>query len=833
MATNKGERPPASGDIGRLIEQNLSDEIQRSYLDYAMSVIVSRALPDVRDGMKPVNRRILYSMWRQGLRSSAKFRKAANVVGNVMAQFHPHGDMAIYDALARMTQDFSMRYPLIDGQGNWGSIDGDNPAAPRYTEARLENLADEMLIDIEKQTVDMADNYDGTRQEPRVLPSKLPQFLVNGTLGIAVGMATNVPPHNLVEVCNAATHLIDNPDAGLQDLMKFVKGPDFPTGAAIYDRKEIQQAYATGKGSIVMRALADIEEGKGGSHRIIVREIPYQVNKAALIIRIADAVKDKRIEGIRDIRDESDKDGIRIVIELKKDAYPKKVLNRLYALSDLQKTFHVNMLALVEGGRQPKVLTLKEALQEHIQHRREVVIRRTQYDLDRARERAHILEGLKKALDHIDEVIAVIKKSRTRETAHVNLRGEFRLSDAQATAILEMRLQTLAGLERKKVEDELREKRKLIKELEGILKDEKKVYGIVKDEYADLKSKYGDERRTRVFAQPAGEFSTEDLVPDDATIITVTRGGYVKRLATSTYQVQGRGGKGVRGMTTKEEDMVDIFMATTTHKELLFFTNQGRVFSTRAYDIPATTRTAKGQALQNFLELGPDEKVTAVQALPSEQETGEYLIMVTRHGLIKKSSREEFANIRRSGLRALTLKDGDTLEWVGVSTGKDDVLLTTRRGQAIRFSEKDVRPMGRTAAGVRAVNLKKGDEVVAMYLVSSGQNSNLEVLVITREGFGKRTPLKEYRKQKRGGSGIKAANITSKTGELVGAVILAGDMVKDTDVLIISEKGQVIRISADSVRETGRAAQGVRVMRPSDSSGKVATFTVWQEPTTA
>jgi DNA gyrase subunit A len=818
-----------SFDIGRLIKQSLSEQIQTSYLDYAMTVIVARALPDVRDGLKPVARRILYSMWQQGLRSSSKFRKSAHVVGDVLGKYHPHGDSSVYDALARLTQDFSMRYPIIAGQGNWGSIDGDSPAAMRYTETKLAKIADEMMTDIEKNTVNMRENYDGTRKEPVVIPSRMPQFLVNGTLGIAVGMATNVPPHNLREVCQAAMHLIENPDASVEDLMKFVQGPDFPTGAAIFDKKEIMQAYATGKGSIVMRALADIEEGKNG-HRIIVAQIPYLVNKAQLITKIAEHVKNKKIEGIKDIRDESDKDqAIRIVIELKKDAYPRKVLNRLFALTDLQKTFHVNMLALVEGGLQPKVLTLKEALSEHIAHRREVITRRTQYDLDRARERAHILEGLKKALDHIDEVIATIKKSRTRETAHLNLRKNFRLSDAQTTAILEMRLQTLAGLERKKVEDELKEKRRIIKELEGILRDPKKILAIINKDYQYLIDTYGDERRTRVFARPVGEFSQEDLVPDDPTIVTVTRGGYIKRLATSTYQVQARGGKGVRGMTTKEEDMVDLFLATTTHKELLLFSNKGRVFSIRAYEIPVTMRTAKGQALPNFLELGPEEKITAIQALPSEEEAGEFLLMATRRGLIKKTPRQDFANIRRSGLKAINLKSNDALEWVSTSSGSDHVMLVTNKGQAIRFSEKDVRPMGRTAAGVRSMKLKSSDEIVAMHIISPNEFEDTEILIITEEGYGKRTPLKEYRIQQRGGSGIKTVNITAKTGNLVTSNLVHGDNIKETDILVISTKGQVIRIGASGVNRMGRATQGVRVMRPSASSGKIATFTTWTE----
>lgn len=826
---NSSSEKALNTSIGRLIDQGLSEEIQRSYLDYAMSVIVSRALPDVRDGMKPVARRILYVMWRQGLRSTSKFRKSANVVGNVMAQFHPHGDMAIYDALARLTQDFTMRYPLVDGQGNWGSLDGDNPAAPRYTEARLEKLADEALFDIEKDTVDFVDNYDGTRKEPVVLPGKIPQFLLNGTVGIAVGMATNVPPHNLGELCGALMHLIENPDATVEDLMKFVKGPDFPTGAAIYNKQEILQAYATGKGSIVTRALADIEEDQKGAHRIIVREIPYLVNKATLITKIADGVKVGRLEGIRDLRDESDKDGVRIVIELKKDAYPKKVLNQLFSSTDLQKTFHVNMLALVEQGRQPKVLTLKEVLSEHIAHRQVVIRRRTQYDLDRAKERAHILEGLKKALDHIDEIIATIKKSRNRETAHQNLRKNFTLSDAQATAILEMRLQTLSGLERKKVEDELAEKRKIIKELEAILKDPKKVLAILKEDYQSLVDQFGDDRRTRVFAQAVGDFSQEDLVPDDPTVVTITRGGYIKRIATSAYHVQQRGGAGVRGLTTKEEDVVDIFLATTTHTQLLFFTNMGRVFSARAYEIPATARAAKGQALQNFLELGPDEKVTAMQLLPTKEEAGEYLIMATRNGLIKKTSREDFLNIRRSGLKAITLREDDALEWVAVSSGKDEIMLVTKNGQAMRFSEKDVRPMGRTASGVIGMRLKKGDEIVAMHVVPPAHAKTLEAVVITEQGYGKRTGVKEYRKQKRGGSGIKTATVTAKTGSIVNALLVDASDLGNTDLLVISQKGQVIRIAVESISKQGRATQGVRIMKASDKSGKVAAFTTWTE----
>ena len=828
MAKNSAS-PKDSGhsNIGRIVQQELTSEIEQSYLDYAMSVIVTRALPDVRDGLKPVARRILFSMWQQGLRSTAKFRKSANVVGDVLGKYHPHGDSAVYDALARITQEFSLRYPLISGQGNWGSIDGDAPAAMRYTEAKLHKLADEMMIDLDKETVAFTDNYDGTRHEPIVLPSRIPQFLANGTLGIAVGMATSVPPHNLAEICDASIYLIKHKNATVEDLMAHIKGPDFPTGAAIYDRKEIMQAYVTGRGRIVTRALADIEETKNNTYRIIVREIPYLVNKANLIIKIAEAVKSGRIEGIKDLRDESDRDGIRIVIELKKDAFPKKVLNRLFVISDLQKTFHVNMLALVEAGRQPKVLTLKQALEAHIEHRRDVTVRRTKYELKQARERAHILEGLSKALKHINDIIATIKKSQTKETAHVNLKKNFKLSSRQATAILEMRLQTLAGLERKKVEDELKEKRQLIEKLTSILKDPKKIIDIVKRDYEEVKAAYGDERRTRVFARPVGEFAQEDLVPDDPTVITITRTGYIKRLATDTYRVQQRGGKGVRGMTTKQEDIVDIFLATTTHKELLFFTNHGRVFSMRAYEIAATGRGAKGQALPNFLELAAGERVTALQALPAKDDSRPYLIMATKNGLIKKSPCEAFSNIRRSGLKAISLKNKDTLEWVSATSNHDDVVLVTRLGQAIRFAGKDVRPMGRTAAGVRSIRLKKDDEVVAMHIVPSDDIKHYEVLVITDNGYGKRTPLKQYRIQRRGGSGIKTINLTGKNGVIINAALVNQQRAEDTDVLIISEKGQVIRIAVADISRQSRATQGVRLMTSSEAGGKVATFTTW------
>ncbi len=830
MPKSKKTAPETSdpSHTGQVVIQELSEQIQTNYLDYAMSVIVSRALPDVRDGLKPVARRILYSMWLQGLRSTAKFRKSAYIVGDVLGKYHPHSDTAVYDAIARLAQDFSLRYTMINGQGNWGSIDGDAPAAMRYTEAKLAKIADEMLLTIEKNTVNYVDNYDSTRKEPVVLPSTAPNFLINGAIGIAVGMATKVPPHNLTEVCNAAVHLIDHPDATVEDLMKYVQGPDFPTGGVIYNRSEIRQAYATGRGRVVTRAVANIEEGRSGAFRIIVSEIPYLVNKSALITKIAEAVKNKRLEGIKDLRDESDKQGIRVVIELKKDAFPKKVLNRLYAITDLQQTFHVNMLALVDSGKQPKVLSLKEALEEHITHRREVVTRRTQYDLDRAKDRAHILVGLKIALDHINEVINTIRKSRTKEIAHTNLRKNYQLSPAQATAILEMRLQTLAGLERQKIEDELKAQKKLIKELTDILKNPQKISAIIKGEYQALISTYGDARRTRVLVRAVSEFSQEDLIPNEPTIISITRGGYIKRLATSTYRVQLRGGKGVRGMATKQEDIVDMLLATTTHKQLLFFTNRGRVFSTPAYEIPVTTRTAKGQALPNFLELAANEHVTAVEAIaPNQPDDDAFLIMATTSGQVKKTARRDFANIRRSGLIAINLKAEDALEWVGLSTGEDEVLLVSEQGQAIRFKEKDVRPMGRAAAGVKGMKLKGQDKVVAMHVITSNTDQSKQVMVITANGYGKRTPLKQYRVTGRGGTGIKTATITAKTGPIVNANVIDSATLDTTDVLIISEKGQVIRVSASSINQMGRATQGVKVMKPSEQSGQVATFTTW------
>jgi len=811
--------------IGNIEQHDIVQEMRKSFLDYAMSVIVDRALPDVRDGMKPVHRRILYSMWQTGLRSTAKFKKCATVVGDVLGKYHPHGDSAVYDSLARMAQDFSLRYPLVRGQGNFGSIDGDRPAAYRYTESKLESIAEELLLDIEKDTVDFRPNFDGSVKEPTVLPAKLPNLLLNGTLGIAVGMATNIPPHNLREVCAAACALMDDPDITIEGLMQYIKGPDFPTGGIVYDINEIKQAYATGKGSIVMRAKAEIIEDRAGQYKIVVSEIPYQVNKASLIEHIAELVTNKKIEGIRDLRDESNKEGIRIVIELKKDAYPRKVLNQLYKLSPLQETFHVNMLALVDGI-QPRVLTLKNILEEYVKHRQNVVRRRTEYDLARAKERAHILEGLRIALLHIDEIIATIKKSKDKDEAKVNLVKKFKLSEIQAGAILEMRLQQLANLERLKVEQEYKEKMDLIAELESILKSEKKMLVILKKEVQEMAEKFGDERRTQVVKSPVGEFSTEDLIPDEPTLVMLTADGYVKRVSPDMFRTQGRGGKGVSGLTTKEEDQVEHVFSTTTHADIMFFTNRGRVFRLKAYDVPPGSRTAKGQAIVNFLQLAPGEKVATV--LPMGDMDGvKNLVMVTTQGTIKKTELSEFENVRRSGLIAINLHEGDDLKWVKPSSGSDEIMLVTKNGQSIRFKETDIRAMGRNAAGVRGINLKKkGDSVVGMDIVlpSLVKKGHLELFTIAENGLGKRTNLAEYKVQKRGGSGIRTMKVTPKTGGVVAAYVTSTD--EERDLLCITKKGIVIRVPFKTVSSLGRDTQGVRVMRFKEEGDTLSSVTL-------
>jgi DNA gyrase subunit A len=688
--------------------REITTEMEESYLDYAMSVIVSRALPDVRDGLKPVHRRILYAMHKLGLRSGSRFRKSAAVVGEVLAKYHPHGDSSVYDAMVRMAQDFSMRYMLVRGQGNFGSIDGDNAAAMRYTEAKMEKITDELVADIEKETVDFRDNYDGSHQEPVVFPSRLPNLLLNGTTGIAVGMATNIPPHNLGELIDGTLHLSNNPDCTIDDLMEFVKGPDFPTAGIIYDKSIIRQAYATGRGSIVMRAKTEIVEEKG-KPKILITEIPYMVNKSNLVSKMADLVRDKVIVGITDIRDESNRQGIRVVIELKKDSFPNKILNQLFKYTQLQESFGCNFIALVDGI-QPRLMDLKTILEEFLKHRKEVVRRRTEYELKIAKARAHILEGLKKALDHIDEIIALIRASETKEIAKENLMKQFQFSDLQADAILSMRLQTLAGLERKKIEDELAEKLAFIQECEAILADPERIRSIVEDELKVIREQFADERRTQIIPHGVGKMAAIDTIPNEEMIVTLTQSNYIKRFSPAAFRAQGRGGKGIKGATAKEGDEMKIVLHTSNHNNLLYFTSKGRVFQLPVYEIPESSRTAKGQAIVNFLQLQEDETVTAI--LDATQYKGKHLFFCTKNGTVKKTEREAFQNVRRSGLIAVGLKDDDVLHWVHMCDPGDQIMIVTRHGMSIRFDEEDVRAMGRSAAGVRGIKLKPDDQVV-------------------------------------------------------------------------------------------------------------------------
>ena len=794
-------------------QREITEEMQQSYLEYAMSVIVARALPDVRDGLKPVHRRILYAMHEMGLRPSAKYQKSAKVVGTTMGSFHPHGDTAIYDSLVRMAQDFSLRYPLVDGQGNFGSIDADAPAAMRYTECRMAPMAEELLSDIDKDTVNFQDNYDASVQEPKVLPSRVPNLLINGSMGIAVGMATNIPPHNLGEVLDALAYLADRPDAEVAELMNFVKGPDFPTGGVIYNEKDIHNAYATGRGPLIMRGKAEIVEGKKG-FQIIVSEVPYQTNKAELIKHIADLVKDKKMDGIRDIRDESDKDGLRIAIDLKQDAFPRKVLNQLFKYTELQKSFHFNMLALVDGI-QPQILGLKGLLEKFIDHRKEVVTRRAKYDLQKAKDRAHILEGLKKALDHIDEIIAIIKKSDSKEDAFNNLIKKFKFSDRQANAILEMKLQALAGLERKKINDELKEKKELIAHLEDLLASPKKILGVVKDELKAIREKHADERRTKVVKSALREIGEEELVPEEDSLFMLTRGGYVKRIAPDILKAQKRGGKGLMGIATKEEDVVSQFFVANTHDSLLFFTNSGKVFQTKAYEVPESSRQSKGKAIVNFLQVAPTDVITAVVPIPKGQKRM-FLFMATTKGVIKKVDMDSFDAVRKSGMLAIKLKTGDELGWVIPTSGDDQIMLVTSSGSAIRFKEKDVRPMGRGAAGVFGIRLDKDQKVVGADVIPSGVEKGLHVLAVMKNGYGKRTDLKSYKVQKRGGHGVMTAKITPKTGELVSAHITSEE---NKELIAVSRKGVVIRTSIESISVLSRATQGVRIMRVESGDG--------------
>jgi len=810
--SNELEIIPPTQTHSRVLEpRSIEDVMESSYLTYSMSVIVSRALPDVRDGLKPVHRRILYTMMEEGLRPTGKYRKSANVTGTVMARYHPHGNVAIYDAMVRLAQPWSMRYMLVDGQGNFGSMDGDPPAAERYTEAKMMRAAEELLVDIDKDTVDFIDTYDGERQEPSVLPAKLPNLLLNGQLGIAVGMATNMPPHNLSELVDATVQQIDNPDSTLDDLLEYLKGPDFPTGGIVYGKDSLRTAYATGRGGVVVRGVAEISENAKGKNQIIISEIPYGLNKASLIEKIADLYKEKKIAGLSDLRDESSRGDVKIVIDLKRDAYPKKLLNQLFKLTPLQSTFHYNMLALIDGI-QPRVLGLQDILKEHIKHRQVVVRRRTEYELRKAKERAHILEGLKIALDHIDEVIAVIRASQTTEEAQVNLVSKFKLSEIQAKAILEMQLRRLAGLERKKIEDELAELLKLIAKLEGILASETKVLKIIRDEMLELKEKYGDERRTVVVPQELGKMNDEDLVPDEQVVVTLTLANYIKRSPIADYKRQGRGGKGRRGMVTREEDVIDRVVYASTHDYLLFFTNKGRVFRLKTYELPATNLNAKGVALVNLLQLQPEEKVSYVVNISKQHDSEGHLMMCTVRGVVKKTPFSQYQNVRQTGLIAINLDEGDELKWVSMTNGKNEILISTAAGQAIRFHEKDARPMGRVSRGVRGIRLRAGDHVIGMDIVEE----NSHIFVISEKGYGKRTKVAQFTAHARGGVGIRSAVVNTKTGQLVGVASLKDDKDEQQEVIVVSSQGQTIRLGLKEIPEMSRATQGVRIMRLND-----------------
>ena len=796
---------------GKIIERNIETEMKTSYIDYAMSVIVSRALPDVRDGLKPVHRRILYAMYEDGITSDKPYRKSANTVGSVLGRYHPHGDSSVYDAMVRMAQDFSMRYPLIDGHGNFGSVDGDAPAAMRYTEARMSKIAETMLEDIEKNTVDFMPNYDDRLQEPTVLPSKIPTLLINGSSGIAVGMATNIPPHNLSEVINGIIKIIDDDNVTDEQLMNIIKGPDFPTEGLILGREGIKEAYTTGKGKITMRAEAEIEEMSGNKQRIVVRSLPYQVNKAKLVENIANLVKEKRIEGISEVRDESDREEkVRVVIELKRDVNAQVILNQLFKYTQMQDTFGVIMLALVNG--EPKILTLRQCLEYYIDHRKGVILRRTQFDLDKALARAHILEGLKIALDNIDEVIEIIRNSY--DDAKERLMERFGLSDIQAQAILDMRLKTLSGLQREKIEEEYAELMKLIEHLRAILASDRLVYDIIKEELLEIKDKYGDERKTKIVAAE-GEFDVEDLIKEEQCVVALTHFGYVKRMPIDTYKSQKRGGKGITGIATREEDFVKEIFTCSTHDTILFFSNKGKVYRLRGYEIPEAGRTAKGTAIVNLLMLDGGEKISAVIPIANFAE-GKYLLMATKNGIIKKTALNEYMSVRKSGLIGITLKEDDELIDVRLTDGEDNVVLVTRKGMCITFDEKDVRPMGRVSQGVIGIRLDDEDYVIGMESIIQGSKATL--LAITENGFGKRTELDEYRVQTRGGKGVITYKVTPKTGDLVG-IRIATD---DEDVMLITDTGTIIRLKVSDISVLGRSTQGVTLMRTNE--GKVVSI---------
>lgn len=794
---------------GKVIPIDINEEMQRCYIDYSMSVIVGRALPDVRDGLKPVHRRILYSLHELGIFPDKGYRKCARIVGDVLGKYHPHGDSSVYDALVRMAQDFSMRYMLVDGHGNFGSVDGDSPAAMRYTEAKMNKIAVEMLRDINKDTVEFGPNFDGEEKEPMVLPSRFPNLLVNGSSGIAVGMATNIPPHNLGEVIDGTIMLIDNPDSTVAELMTVIKGPDFPTAATIMGKSGIRAAYETGKGKITVRAKAEIEE-ENSRHRIIVTEIPYQVNKAKLIESIADLVKDKKIVGISDLRDESDREGMIIVIELKKDANPNVILNLLYKHTKMQDTFGVIMLALVNN--QPQILNLKQILEHYIAHQKDVITRRTIFDLNKAKARAHILEGLIIALDHIDEVISIIRNSETSEIAKNTLIEKFGLSEKQAVAILEMKLRRLTGLERDKIEDEYKELMKQIEYLTSILESEEKLLGVIKDELLEIKNKYNDKRRTHI-EEVVNDIDIEDLIQEEEVTVTLTHAGYIKRISSDTYSAQRRGGKGIQAMTTKEDDYVEHVMVTSTHSDVLFFTNRGRVYKLRAYRIPEAGRTAKGTNIVNLIAIEPDERIETILTVKDDVREG-FLFMGTKQGLVKKTPLEEFKNLRKNGLIAINLREGDELLKVKITRGDADIIMITQNGYAIKFNEKSVRPMGRTASGVRAISLKDDDIAVCMDIAVKGE----EVLVISENGFGKRTPIEQYKIQRRNGVGLITYKISEKTGKLAGATICK----PDDELMLINSSGIAIRINVSDISVTSRAAMGVTLMRTNEEEKVVA-----------
>ncbi|MDK2788021.1 MAG: gyrase subunit [Epulopiscium sp.] len=809
-------------EFDKIIPVDIQEEMKRSYIDYAMSVIVSRALPDVRDGLKPVHRRILYAMNELHLSPDKAYKKSARIVGETMGKYHPHGDSSIYDAMVRLAQEFSIRYPLVDGHGNFGSVDGDSAAAMRYTEARLSKIAMELLADIEKETIDFVPNFDESLNEPSVLPARFPNLLVNGTSGIAVGMATNIPPHNLKEVINGVVKIIDNyveynRETDIEELLSIIKGPDFPTGAIILGRKGIEEAYRTGRGKIKVRAVADIEQISSSKQRIVVTEIPYMVNKARLIEKIADLVKEKKIEGISDLRDESDRKGMRIVIEIKKDYNANIILNQLYQNTQLQDIFGINMVALVNN--EPKTLNLKDMLIHYLNHQKDVVTRRTQFDLRKAEERSHILEGLRIALDHIDEVISIIRSSASTQQAKERLIEAFALSDKQAQAIVDMRLRSLTGLEREKLEEEYRELQETIKELRAILGDEKRLYGVIKEELLIIRQKYGDERKTRI-EMDSGELDVEDLIADEPNVITMTHLGYIKRLPLNTYKSQNRGGRGIIGMQTREEDFIEDLFIASTHHYILFFSNKGKVYRLKTYEIPEASRTARGTAIINLLQVDPDENITAVVPV-KEYKEGTYLLMVTKKGLIKKTSIMEYENIRKGGLLAINLREDDELIQVKNIVDDEQIFIGTKNGQGILFSEKDVREIGRTGMGVRAMTLNDGDEIIGVGLISEGR----DVLFVTEKGLGKRTDIGEFHLQKRGGKGIKTYRLTEKTGKIIGIKMVS----EEEEIMMITSEGIIIRLHVAQISKTGRVTQGVKLMNLGENESVVAVAKVVED----